>query len=276
MSYVQEVIAELEKVNLENEGSQSVIQEIISTKLQKLPIFLNDLKTGEPVVRARFMVDPDNLPTSIQDFSFNPNRDNIRLGRANFAGQQVFYASRFRITSFAEVRFVYANREKEKTSYAISRWEPTTKLNLAAIVTPELIRKHNSTELFGLADYIEQIEQKHKNDPEMSGFLDIYRYMSQKYTEAIQEGEEYKYKITAVFSNFIYSKLPIADGILYQSVQYPQNFNIALRKEVVEQAKIKMTFCAKQDFIRTGGLNYKEVNSIQATEINHEKNSVIW
>jgi hypothetical protein len=41
-------------------------------------------------------------------------------------------------------------------------WEIRQRLKLAAIVTPELIRKHNTIELFGLADYIEHAEQQVK------------------------------------------------------------------------------------------------------------------
>jgi hypothetical protein len=130
--------------------------------------------------------------------------------------------------------------------------------------------------LFGLADFIEETEQQYKNDKELAGFLDISKYMANKYTEAIQEGEEYKYKITALFSNFIYSRLPVAQGILYQSVQYPENFNVALKKEVVDQGKIKLTFCAKQDYKRTEGLNYREENSIQAKSIDYKTSKVIW
>ena len=81
-------------------------------------------------------------------------------------------------------------------------------------------------------------------------------YLANKFTEPIWEGEEYKYKITAVFTNFIYSKLKIADGILYQSVQYPENYNVSLKKEVIDQQKVQLTFAVRQKFIRTEGLNY--------------------
>ena len=190
--------------------------------------------------------------------------------------QQIFYGSRYRVTSLGEVRFIYANREKESARYSLGRWDVNQKLQLAAIVDPALIRKHNSQELFGLADYIEKIENEYKNEEDLKGFIDIYRYMTEKYAEPVQEGEENKYKVTAVFSNFIYSKLPIADGILYQSVQYPENFNVALRKEIIDQKKITLTRAFMQEYIRTGGLNYQEKDSIECKGIYYESGKVQW
>jgi hypothetical protein len=174
------------------------------------------------------------------------------------------------------VRFIYANREKKEARYSLGRWEVKENLKLATIVSPELIRKYNAKELFGLAEYIEQTNTELRNDIELAGFIDIYTYMAKKFMEAIQEGDEYRYKITAVFSNFIYSRLPVADGILYQSVQFPEYFNVALKKEVIEQNKIHLTFAAKQRYERIEGLNYKEVESVQTKDIDYASGFVVW
>ncbi|MFM2326609.1 MAG: hypothetical protein RIR31_811, partial [Bacteroidota bacterium] len=97
-----------------------------------------------------------------------------------------------------------------------------------------------------------------------------------KYVELIEEPEEYKYKITATFSNFIYSKLHVADGIIYQSVQCPQNFNIALKKEVVVPDNLLLTFAAKQVYERTGPTSFKEIDSVETTYIDYPNNRVNW
>lgn len=90
------------------------------------------------------------------------------------------------------------------------------------------------------------------------------------------EGEEYKYKITSAFSNFIYSKPHIADGILYQSVQYPKYFNVALKKEVIDNNKLQLTIAARQKYIRTEGLNYREDESIQTENIDYDNSNITW
>lgn len=276
MTHIQQTLQKIDEVDLNENEAIETIYKIVSIELRKLPIFMTDLVVGEPLVRSRYLTDKEDFHHTIQDFSYNPFPECIKVGRANYVGQQVFYGSRFRVTSLGEVRFIYANREKDEARYSLGRWEIRDKLQLAAIVTPELIRKHNTRELYGLADFIEKTEQEYKNDPELSGFVDIYRYMATKFSEAIQEGEEHKYKITAVFSNFIYSKLQIADGILYQSVQYPENFNVAIKKEVVDQNKIQLTFAVRQKYLRTGHLNYTEDESIQATNIDYNSGKITW
>lgn len=276
MSEILAAIEEIEQVDLQQEDAIEQIENIVKTKLRKMPIFLTDLIVGEPLVRARYLKDDEDYHHLIRDYSYNPFPEYIKIGRANYAGQPIFYGSRFRITSLGEVRFIYANREKDVARYSIGRWEVAERLPVAAILTPELIREHNAKELFGLADFIEEKENELRNDKEMSGFIDIYRYMAKKYTEPVQEGEEYKYKITAAISNFIYNRLPIANGILYQSVQFPENFNVALKKEVVDAGKIKLTFCANQKFIRTGHLQYREDASVQTNKFDYENGKVVW
>lgn len=276
MTHIQQTLQKIDSIDLTRDDAIDTIYKVVSTELRKLPIFMTNLIVGEPLVRSRYLTEKEDFHHTIQDYSYNPFPEYIKVGRANYVGQQIFYGSRFRVTSLGEVRFIYANREKDEARYSLGRWEVRDKLQLAAIVTPELIRKHNAKELFGLADFIEETEQEYKNDPDLSGFIDTYRYMASKYTEAVQEGEEHKYKITAVFSNFIYSKLPIADGILYQSVQYPENFNVAIKKEVVDQNKIQMTFAARQKYLRAGHLKYKEDESIQTTNIDYKTGKITW
>lgn len=277
MSTIQEAIEELEKIDLKSNDAIDKIQKIISTKLRNLPIFLTDLKVGEPLVRTRYLDEKEDYHKTVQDFSYNPVPAKINFGRANLPGQPIFYGSRFRVTALAEVRFVYANRMKDITRYSFGRWEvQNDQINLAAIVSPDHIRKHNAQELFELADYIEELAEANKNDKILSGMLGVYDYIADKYRVPVQEGEEYKYKLTAVFSNFIYEKLHQADEILYQSVPYPENFNVALKKEVVDAGKVKLSFAVQQKFERTGAMNYKEIGSIEAQKIDNASNTVIW
>ena len=276
MTEIERTIQEIENVDLKSEDAINTIHTLISTKLRQLPIFISYLELGESLVRSRYLLDNEAFHRTIQDFSYNPNPANIKIGRTNLEGQQIFYGSRFRVTSLAEVRFIYANREKESARYSLGRWSVKEKLLLATIITPELIRKHKTKELFELADFIEQKEKETEYDPELNGFINLYKYLATKYAEPIREGEEYKYKITAVFSNFIYSKLHIADGILYQSVQYPENYNVSLKKEVIDRQKMQLTFAVRQKYIRTEGLNYREDESIQAKNIDYASSILTW
>ena len=276
MNHIQETIQKIDGVNLKKDNANELLHQIISNELQKLPTFALEMEVGEPLVRARPLEDDEEFHHLIQDYSYNPWPEKIKIGRANHTQQQVFYGARFRETALREVRFIYANREKQEARYSLGRWEVKAKLKLACIVTPDQIRRFNATELMELAEFIEDTNLKLKNDLELAGFIDIYEYMAKKFTEAIQEGDENKYKITAVFSNFIYNRLAIADGILYQSVQLPQHFNVVLKKEVVDQRKIQLTFAARQRYVRTNGLNYEEAESIETTNIDYSSGRVLW
>src|SRR5438094_22408 len=153
MTYIQSVLKEIDSVDLKKEDSIALIENIISTRLLKLPVCLNEMKVGEPVIRSRQLTGEEDFHHFIKDYSYNPNPEYIKLGRANYNGQPIFYGSRFRITSLAEVRFIYANRDRDEARYSIGRWDVKEQLQLAVITTPELIRKHNSTELFEIADF---------------------------------------------------------------------------------------------------------------------------
>jgi len=276
MTAIEKTIALIENVDLHSETAISELHSIISSRLGGLPLFMTDIKVGEPLVRARKLENNEDFHHLISDYSYPPDTEKIKVGRANLKGQQIFYGARFRITALAEVRFIYANREKDFAHYSLGLWEAKEKLSLAAIVTPESIRKNNSQELFELADFIESAEKKYRNNSKITGFLDFYRFMANKYREPVEEGEEHKYKITAAFSDFILSTLPTAAGILYQSVQYPQNFNVALRKEVKDTNTIVMTNAARQKYIRTGEKAFQEDESVLTNKIDYEAMRVRW
>ncbi len=281
MSKFRLALDEIDKVDLLKDNAAEVIHNIIATKFKNLPIFGVDLTVNNPLVRSRYLGDKTDFHYDIQDYSYHPKPNDVKIGRANLPEQQIFYGSRYRETSLAEIRFLNAFREKKFARYSLGRWEVKQKLYLGAIVTPEIIRNNDAKELFGLADYIEKTEADLKNNKEIGDFLEVYKYFAKKYIEQIHKGEEHKYKITAVFSNFVYSKLyfpngNITDGILYQSVQYPKHFNVALKKDVVDQNKIQLTFAARQNYIKTGNTEYKEETSIDAVKIDYSTNKIIW
>ncbi|RYG41358.1 MAG: hypothetical protein EOO01_25320 [Chitinophagaceae bacterium] len=125
MSEVLSAIEEIEQVDLKQGDAIDQIGNIVKTKLRKLPIFLTDLIVGEPLVRARYLKDDEDFHHLIRDYSYNPFPDNIKIGRANYAGQPIFYGARFRVTALGEVRFIYANGEKYEAIYSLGRWDVT-------------------------------------------------------------------------------------------------------------------------------------------------------
>jgi hypothetical protein len=89
MSYIIETIEEIEKVNLKSEEAIDIIQGIISTRLRKLPIFMNDLIVGEPLIRSRYL----KKKTSIIKFRITLtilNRNILKLVERTYKVNQYF------------------------------------------------------------------------------------------------------------------------------------------------------------------------------------------
>ncbi|WP_291097456.1 MULTISPECIES: RES domain-containing protein [unclassified Flavobacterium] len=276
MSNIDHIIKKIEAVDLKDEKAIEILENILSSNINKLPIFLTSFAVGKSLIRTRFLSDKEDFHHSIADFSYNPNPMYVKIGRVNYCEQQIFYGSRFRATSLGEIRFIYANKVNNKARFSIGKWEVKRKLRLAAIISPELINHHNAEELFGLAEFIKETEEKFINKEEFKEYIEIYKYIAKKFTEPIQENEEYKYKITAVFSNFIFSKFKDIDGIIYQSVQYPVHFNIALKKNVIDLNQIQLTNASKQTFAIENKIHFKEQETIEASKIDYVTNLINW
>jgi hypothetical protein len=275
MSVINDVLFQIEAIDLTNETALSEIETLISTKLKSLPAF-KDAFAFEAIIRARPLEENQKFHELITNYSYNPDIQKIKVGRANYPNEQIFYASKNRCTAMAEVRFIYANREKEIARYSYGKWDITKPLDLAVVIDISKVKQHQATDLYHISEFIEECQNDYKDDPEIGGFIEIYDYMAQKFATPIQEGEEYKYKITAAFSKFIFNKIPECDGILYQSVQFPKEFNVALKPSVIDSEKIKLTFAARQKYNRVGDNHFVETESINTTLIDYSQGSVMF
>lgn len=274
MSVIRDVLFQIEAIDLKKETALSEIENLISTKLKSLPAF-KDTFDFEAVIRARPLVEGKSFHELISDYSYNPDVEKIKVGRANYPNEQIFYAAKNRITSMAEVRFIYANREKEIARYSYGRWD-TKSLDLAIVIDTSKVKQYQATNLYHISNFIEECQRDYENDKEMGDFIEIYKYMAEKFVTPIREGEEYKYKITAAFSKFIFNRLPDCDGILYQSVQYPKEFNVALKPSVIESEKVKLSFAARQTYKKVGYNHFEETESINTTDIDYSNGTVTF
>src|SRR5580658_5076147 len=204
MEDFRQVLANIVSVNVKAPEAADMLTEIVSSRLRRLSVMMIEMPIGEGLVRARRLETDEKFHYKIMDYSYNPEPWSIKIGRANLPGQQVLYTSRNRVTALGEVRFIYTNREKRFSRYSFGRWDVSDRLQLAAIVDPDAIYERESGELFGLADFINETLKGVRNDPTLAGVEEVYKYMAGKFTEPIKEGEEDRYKVTAVFSNFVY------------------------------------------------------------------------
>jgi len=275
MSNIKDILFQIEAIDLTKETALSEIENIVSTKLKSLPAF-KDTFDFEAIIRARPLEEHENFHELITNYSYNPNVQKIKVGRANYPNEQIFYASKNRCTALAEVRFIYSNREKEIARYSYGRWDITKPLDLAVVIDVSKVKQHQTTDLYHIAEFIEQCQNDYKDDSEIGGFVEIYDYFAKKFATPIKEGEEYKYKTTAAFSKFIFNRIPDCDGILYQSVEFPSEFNVALKPSVIDTGKVKLTFAARQTYNKVGNNHFKETESKNTTDIDYLKGTVTF
>jgi hypothetical protein len=276
MMNIQKGLAELESIDLRDKNASQQIDQIIIERFKKLPSFQCNFADNSAIIRTRKLDENLDFFHNIEDYSYNSDIDKIKIGRANYEKQPIFYGSTDRITSLAEVRLLYNNGDEETSRYVISRWDIISPLQLTVVIDPIKVLKHQAPELIGIAKFIEKCQNDFKDDDEISDFIEIYKYFSAKFAEPVKQGEEYKYKLTAGFSNFIYSKLKTCDGIIYQSVQYPLKFNVALKSDAIDNGKLKLTFAARQTFKMTGHLEFEEIESVHTQGFDYDSGKILW
>jgi len=96
----------------------------------------------------------------------------------------------------------------------------------------------------------------------------LREFLRSEFTKPVGEGTEYLYKISAAFSKKILSNKKV-DGIIYSSIQSPNEFNIAILEKAFRKLKIKniyaSTITADQEEIvkYKGNVNQDKVDWIK-------------
>jgi len=226
-------------------------------------------------VRARIHDKREDYFETIDDFSYNKNIKHIKRGRINFPGQPMFYAGRNRITALAEVNIIQNRKEEEIVAYGISRWIIKKPMKLIAIINPDTIDQLKCSELSEFLDYVKTTYSKLQGTPN-EGIIRIYKFLAEKFTERIIEGEEHKYLITSTLINQIFKKLSNVAGVLYQSVKRPSLYNIAIKPDYVDQGFIAPTHFFKQTFVRKNIIDLDEICLEEANSFDIGRNTVRW
>lgn len=272
------LIEEIESLDFESKSGQEAFDEIIGNRV-RAAAFTITINPHPDVffVRARILKDKNDYFNTIDDHSYNKMFPQyIKRGRANFDKQPMFYAGRTRITSLAEVNIIQNKIDEEEIAYGVSRWAINKPLKLIAILNPDTISlMKKDTELDGFLEFVknsynELRESSHK------GVIMFYKYLSDKFTERIVEGEEHKYIFTSTFANQIFNKLPDVAGILYQSVKRSEAYNIVIKPSYIDEEFLLPTHFLKQTFKRKNIIDLHEINVEQAVAFDKRTNTVKW
>lgn len=272
------LIGELEAIDFQTEEGRKTFSEIIETRIIRGGAFKLTLNPSHGLyyVRARILKNIDDYFKTIDDHSYNKTHPHyIKRGRANFDEQPIFYAGRTRITSLAEVNIIQNRKDEEEVAYGVSRWIVNKPMILIAILNPDTVSEMNGSELDGFLEFVKKTYTELKGT-QNEGIINFYKYLSKKFTERIVEGEEYKYILTSTFANQIFNKLPDIAGILYQSVKWPETYNIAIKPEFIDNQYLVPSHIFKQTFKRTNIIDLTEIKMEQAVSFDTNKNNVEW
>ena len=272
------LITEIESLDLSTKPDQEAFDEIIETRVIRGGAFRLTINPHPDLyyVRARILKNKEDYFETIDDHSYNKKLPQyIKRGRANFPEQPIFYAGRTRITSLAEVNIIENKKEEEEIAYGVSRWIINKPITLIAILNPDTINQINCGELNEFLEFVRETYDNLKGTSN-DGIITFYKFLADKFTERIVEGEEHKYIITSTFANQIFNKLPDSAGILYQSVKWPDSYNIAINPKFIDEEYLLPSHFFKQTFIRKDIIDLTETKMEQAKTFNVPGNIVEW
>ncbi len=272
------LIEEIEAIDLSTDEGKDSFSSIIQTRVIRSGAFKLTINPHPDLfyVRARILENKEDYFTTIDDHSYNKKYpEYIKRGRANFDEQAIFYAGRTRITALAEVNIIQNRMEEEVVAYGVSRWIVNKPIDLIAILNPDTIQQIDCGELNGFLEFVVQTYQGLRGTPN-EGIIRFYKYLSDKFTERITEGEEHKYVITSSFANQIFDKLPNIAGLLYQSVKWPETYNLAIKPQYIDEEYLVPSHIFKQTFLRKNIDELQEKKMEQARSLDNKSNTVEW
>lgn len=183
-----------------------------------------------------------------EQLSYNPNKYEIQLRRANFPGQQVFYGSLPTRTEFAncqntallETIMEHVRDEKIMSKYlTLSRWTVRRPLNVCILPFSEESRVQNKDFEKANDNFTNYLNRGSwsLNEGKNQDYYDALFFMSTIFCQ--KDSKESCYKISAAYFNII-MEYTDANGMKLDGMIYPSantgaaGMNIVLRKEVID------------------------------------------
>ena len=225
-----EAIQKLKRINCSLDTSYSEIINIINEEII-IPYFILTIPEGEYLFRGR--INNNCSYAHKADISYNLNLDSIKIGRANYYRQSVFYASRNSETAIFELSYI-ANDVKigEKETITLGKWYVNKEINVYAIIgDSEQLRKDKKS-----LEYYNQFVNKFTGHKRQY-IIEHLKYFSSEFAKKVDTNQQYEYNISCgIFNHLMFNRDDATiGGILYPSVQWEKNdINIALIPEFVD------------------------------------------
>ncbi|MCX6237873.1 MAG: hypothetical protein NTY07_10020 [Bacteroidia bacterium] len=218
----------IEKIDLMSTNSYQAIVKIIEEQVI-IPYVTQVIPVGQELYRARLNERCSfNLKT---DISYNNNIDLIKIGRANYYQQPIFYASHKKETAIFETSHAIKNREKGTNEIiTVGKWIVNKPIVVIPIFQDKEFFQKNETIKEKYLKYLET------NPLFTSKWTQIHlELISKHFARKVNCIEEYK--ISCAFFNVMkesFKKKGIS-GIMFPTVEWEKNdLNVALTPECVD------------------------------------------
>jgi hypothetical protein len=230
---VNRLVRSLRALNLKHTDFE-YLKGMLPPLLQGYPISTATTDVHEPFFRA---VPWPEKPTKINQLGCPPH-ESVRLGRANAAGNPVFYASAGCHSTVMELA------PNLNDQLAISKWR--TKANLTFICAGYTANAFGHGEGFKRIESLPWVRQRAAAPLfQKPGNQLIHEFISHEFTKRVQRNETWNYKISAAFSQSLLNAksfktdgaptIEIA-GIAYPSFPNEGNAdNVALKSEIAAE-----------------------------------------
>ncbi|WP_321318036.1 hypothetical protein [Labilibaculum sp.] len=219
----------LEKVDLMLENSYQRIYDIINEQVI-IPFVTMTIPIGQIFYRAR--LNNGRSFKSKSDISHNTNLQEIKIGRANYFNQSVFYASHKEKTAIFETSQSIKNREIGKNEIiTVGKWVVNKPIEVIPIIHDKEFQEKNE---ILQAKYLNFL----KTNPLFTNewIQAHFEFISNQFARKVNVLEEYK--ISCAFFNVMkerkFSNVGVS-GILYPTIEWEKNdLNIALTPECAD------------------------------------------
>jgi len=278
----EDLIQQLENIRAINAEEELAYERkyLAFRNLRWIPVFTNLIPKNSVVFRTRTH-NNENLFNNRFEISNPPNKIITKFARLNRPFQSVFYGSENRPTSYMELVEYWAEEKEigEEISVSIGMWEFQRDINVMIIPRPNKEDRITDAEI----EYGNRYDRFLANGKfnEIGKVLSdmIFDFMSKEYMRPAKK-DKATYTTTTAYSNLIMLREDI-DGILYPSVPFGGNgYNLALRKNLVENGDIKLIEVTKDSFTigetDNGKHHFLQTDSKTSIAVNQETGEISW
>lgn len=249
MSVSQEAIAAvaaMKVLDLRNASEEEIRQAL--QMLDNTALMTSDFPQGASIARTRCV--QDFMGSNVyreQDISYNPDPTRVSVGRANVAGQPVFYGVSMvgangtvlpRVVSYSETSTLTSDRsDSEAEEFVITgRWRVVEPFKVVWFVHHQEFNQPNP--------YIAQLREGYKDVAGgLANYVDcvyINEALASEFAKEVPMGEGYAYGFTSVIGKYLLEEYG-CDAIGFPSVKAEGNgMNLAIHPRVLTSGKMKL------------------------------------